>query len=266
MRVLILGTGRMGAWLTEELCLDHEVLVHDGDPRRMKYFIRVARAVELAEAADFRPELLVNCVTLGETTKAFEKALPFLPADCVLADIASVKTGLADWYRAAGRPFVSSHPMFGPTFANIRDLSGENAVLIAESDPRGKEFFRSFYQGLGVRVLEESFEEHDRTMAYSLATPFASTMVFAACMKAQEAPGTNFKRHLAIAKGLFSEDDRLLAEIMFNPHVPRQLELIGSKLAWLSHIIRDKDFDEMSKFLAALRENVAMAAKEGPEA
>jgi prephenate dehydrogenase len=261
MRIFILGTGRMGAWLTEELRLSHELLVHDEDPARMKDLIRVARAVSLAEVADFRPELFVNCVTLGATTMAFEKVLPWLPADCMLADIASVKTGIADWYQEAGRPFVSSHPMFGPTFANIRDLSGENAVIITESDPRGKEFFRSLYAGLGIRVLEESFEEHDRTMAYSLATPFASTMVFAACMKHQEAPGTNFKRHLAIARGLLSEDDRLLAEIMFNPHVPRQLELINSKLSWLAHIIRDKDFDEMSRFLAALRENVAMAGK-----
>jgi prephenate dehydrogenase len=261
MRIFILGTGHMGAWLTEELCIGHEVLVHDGNPERMKYFIRVHRAVELEEIREFRPELFINCVTLGATIAAFEKVLPLLPADCLLSDIASVKTGLAEFYKAAGRPFVSSHPMFGPTFANIRDLSGESAVIIEESDARGKEFFRSLYTGLRIHVLDETFEGHDRMMAYSLATPFASTMVFAACMKPQQTPGTNFKRHLAIAKGLLSEDDRLLSEIMFNPYVPRQLELINSKLQWLSHIIRDRDFEEMAKFIAALRENVSMTAK-----
>jgi prephenate dehydrogenase len=256
MRIFILGTGHMGAWLTEELCLGHEVLVHDRDPARMKYFIRVARAVDLEELRAFKPELFINCVTLGGTMAAFDRVLPLLPEDCVLADIASVKTGLADYYARVGRPFVSSHPMFGPTFANIRDLSGESAVIISESEPRMKVFFREFYEGLRIRVLEKDFAEHDRTMAYSLATPFASTMVFAACMKHQDAPGTNFKRHLAIARGLLSEDDRLLTEIMFNPDVPRQLDLINSKLTYLAHIIRDRDHEEMAKFLASLRENI----------
>jgi len=265
MRIFILGTGRMGAWLTEELCLEHELLVYDGDPERMKYFIRVQRAVDLGEVKAFAPDLFVNSVTLGETTKAFDAVLPLLPPDCIIADIASVKTGLEEYYREKGRPFVSSHPMFGPTFANIRDLSGESAVIIEESDPRGKAFFRDLYSRLGIRVLEKSFAEHDRTMAYSLATPFASTMVFAACMEPHDAPGTNFKRHLAIAKGLLSEDDRLLAEIMFNPLVPRQLELIGSKLTWLSHIIKARDFDEMTRFVRGLRENVAAYEKAAAE-
>jgi len=75
-------------------------------------------------------------------------------------------------------------------------------------------------------------------------------------MKKQDAPGTNFKRHLAIAKGLLSEDDRLLTEIMFNPYTIRQLELINSKLAYLTHIIRQRDYDEMKKFLDKLRANI----------
>ena len=256
MRICILGTGRMGAWLTEELCWDNEVCVHDTDIARMKYFIKVQRLLDLAELKEFKPELLINCVPLGATVEAFERALPLLPDSCMLADIASVKTGLAEYYRRAGRPFVSSHPMFGPTFGNIRDLSDESAIIISESDPAGKEFFRSFYARLGIRIFENDFDGHDATVAYSLATPFASTMVFAACMKRQDAPGTNFKRHMIIAKGLLAEDDRLLAEIMFNPRTIRQLELINSKLAYLTHIIAQRDFEEMKKFLDALRENI----------
>jgi prephenate dehydrogenase len=257
MRIFILGTGRMGAWLTEELFLDHEVAVHDSDPARMKYFIRVRRILDLAELGDFRPELFINCVTLGDTISAFERALPHLPADCILADIASVKGGLEAYYARTGRPFVSTHPMFGPTFANIRDLHDESAVIIGESCERGKAFFRDLYRRLGIRIFEKSFEGHDQTVAYSLATPFASTLTFAACMKKQDAPGTNFKRHMAIAKGLLAEDDRLLSEIMFNPYTVRQLELINSQLAYLTHIIKGRDYEEMNKFLQRLRENIA---------
>ncbi|HEY9055328.1 MAG TPA: prephenate dehydrogenase/arogenate dehydrogenase family protein [Rectinemataceae bacterium] len=257
MKILILGTGRMGAWLTEELCWEHEVWVHDSDPLKMKYFIRVNRLVERGEIAGVKPDILINCVPLGSTVQAFEAVLPLLPKDCILSDIASVKNGLEEYYTEKARPFVSSHPMFGPTLANIRDLHDESAILIEESCPEGKAFFRDLYSRLNIRIFEYSFEEHDKTVAYSLATPFASTMVFAACMKKQDAPGTNFKRHMAIAKGLLSEDDRLLTEIMFNQYTTRQLELINSKLAYLSHIIRQRDYEEMKKFLNTLRRNIA---------
>ncbi len=257
MKIFILGTGRMGAWLSEELCWDHEVWVHDRDPLKMKYFMKVHRILDLDELDAVRPDLFINCVALGKTTEAFDAVLPHIPETCMLADIASVKNGLEEYYSRIGRPFVSSHPMFGPTLANIRDLHDESAIIITESCEKGKAFFRDLYSRLKIRIFDYSFEEHDKTVAYSLATPFASTMVFAACMKKQDAPGTNFKRHMTIAKGLLSEDDRLLTEIMFNNYTIRQLELINSKLAYLSHIIRQRDYEEMKKFLDALRANIA---------
>ena len=75
-----------------------------------------------------------------------------------------------------------------------------------------------------LNIFEYTFDEHDETVAYSLSIPFVSTFVFAAVMKHQEAPGTTFKKHMAIAKGLLSEDDYLLQEILFNPRTPGQVE------------------------------------------
>jgi prephenate dehydrogenase len=256
MKIFIMGAGHMGAWLVEELCLDHEVAVFDRDKRKLKYFFNVRRFLEAKEVEAFAPELVINAVGLPDIGKAFDEVLPFLPKDCMLSDIASVKTGLADLYEALGKRFVSTHPMFGPTFANIRDLRGENAIIIKDSDEEGKEFFRNFYRGLGLGVYEYTFDEHDRTIAYSLSIPFASSMVFAACMKTQEAPGTTFRKHLDIAGGLLSEDDHLLAEIMFNPHTVEQIEAINSSLAYLIHIIRARDFEEMQKYLNRLRQNI----------
>ena len=256
MRICIMGAGHMGAWLVEEFCLDHEVAVYDTDRRKLKYFFNVKRLLELSEIKEFEPELMINAVSLRNVYKAFSDALPYIPEDCILSDIASVKTGIHDYYKKLGKRFVSTHPMFGPTFANIRDLRDENAIIIKESEEEGKEFFRNFYEGLNLHVFEYTFEEHDETIAYSLSVPFASSMVFAACMKKQEAPGTTFRKHLEIAKGLLSEDDHLLAEVMFNPNTVRQIEGINSQLAYLTHIIRGKDYEEMEKFLNKLRNNI----------
>ena len=48
----------------------------------------------------------------------------------------------------------------------------------------------------------------------------------------------------------------VISEIMFNPNTIRQLELINSKLSYLTHIIRQRDYEEMRKFLDSLRENI----------
>ena len=75
-------------------------------------------------------------------------------------------------------------------------------------------------------------------------------------MKKQQAPGTTFRQHLKIARGLLAEDNFLLAEILFNPHTIEQIEKINSQLTYLTHIIRDRDHDEMFKFLTKIRTNI----------
>ena len=101
-----------------------------------------------------------------------------------------------------------------------------------------------------------TFEEHDSMMSYSLSIPFASSMVFAACMDKLEAPGTTFNRHLSIAEGLLSEDDRLIAEIMFNEQTLAQIDKISNKLNYLRHILKARDFEEMTSFINSLRKNI----------
>ena len=256
MKIFIMGAGHMGAWFVEEFCLEHEVAVYDTDRKKLKYFFNVKRLLDFKEIESFNPRLVINAVSLPNTQKAFNDVLPYLSEDCIISDIASVKTGFNELYKNLGKKFVSTHPMFGPTFANVRDLRDENAIIIKESDEKGKELFRNFYKSLNLSVYEYTFEEHDKTTAYSLSTPFASSMVFAACMKKQEAPGTTFRKQLDIAKGVLAEDDHLLAEIMFNPYTLRQIEEINSRLSYLTHIIKAGDYEEMQKFLNRLRSNI----------
>lgn len=261
MKIFIIGTGKMGAWLVEELCHDHEVAIFDKDIRRMKYFFNVTRFTELSQLKEFKPELLINTVSLQKTLPVFDSLLNFTSPECILADITSVKTGIQEYYAKVGRRFVSTHPMFGPTFSNIRDLRNESAIIINESCDEGKQFFEKFYQSLNLKLFHYSFKEHDEVMAYSLGTPFASSLVFAACLKAQEAPGTTYKKILSVSQGLLSEDEHLLAEILFNPETLKQIEKINQKLHYLTHIIKGGDFDEFKKFLQTLRINLEMEKK-----
>lgn len=256
MKILILGAGKMGTFLTDCLCIKHEVALFDTNPSRLRFVFNTQRFTQLEEIKAFEPEICINAVTLKYTISAFESVLPFLPKNCILSDIASVKTGLQAFYRHTGMRYVSTHPMFGPTFANLSDLSTQSAIIIAESDHLGKAFFKDFYGSLQLNIFEYTFDEHDETIAYSLSIPFVSSLVFAAVMKHQEAPGTTFKKHLNVAKGLLSEDDYLLSEILFNPHTANQIEAIKSQMTELQNIVEQKDLVRMQQFLTKVRTNI----------
>lgn len=256
MKILILGAGKMGTFLTDVLCFEHEVALFDVDTKKLRFVFNTLRMTRYEEIQDFQPELVINCVTLQYTIDAFQKVLPYLPQNCIISDIASVKTGLKDFYASTGMHYVSTHPMFGPTFATLDNLSSQSAIIIAESDHMGKAFFKDLYGSLRLKIFEYSFEEHDETIAYSLSIPFASTLVFASVMKPQEAPGTTFKKHMDIAKGLLSEDDYLLTEILFNPHTPEQLNNIRSELKTLLDVIEKKDAQAMYAYLKKVRGNI----------
>ena len=256
MKILILGAGKMGSFFCDLLSFDHEVAVYDPDPRRLRFTFNCRRFSSLDEVDDFAPQLVINASTVKYTIDAFEAVMPHLPSQCILSDIASVKTGLPEFYGSCGHPFVSTHPMFGPTFASLSNLSSENAIIITEGDHLGKVFFRDLYSRLHLHTEEYTFAEHDLTIAYSLTIPFASTLVFASTMKHQDAPGTTFKRHMTIANGLMSEDDYLLSEIMFNPNTSDQLQQISDKLAELKEIVDARDSARMKAYLDRVRDNL----------
>lgn len=256
MRILVLGAGKMGSFFVDLLSFDHETAVYEIDARRLRFMYNTQRFTSLDEIDAFRPELVINAVTLKYTLDVFRQVIPHLPADCIISDISSVKTGFREFYEGTGMRYVSTHPMFGPTFANLGNLSHENAIIISEGDYMGRIFFRDLYSRLGLNICEYSFDGHDETMAYSLSIPFVSTFVFSAVMKHQDAPGTTFKRHLKIARGVLGEDDCLLREILFNPRTKGQVAGIRDELKALLQIIEDHDEEGLNAYLTKIRANI----------
>ncbi len=256
MKILVLGAGKMGSFFLDLLSFEHETAVYEKDPMRMRFTYNCQRFTKPEEIEEFKPQLVINAVTVKYTVAAFKEVLPYLTDDCIISDIASVKTGLKAFYETTGHPYVSTHPMFGPTFANLNQLSEENAIIINEGDYMGRIFFRDLYSKLGLNIYEYSFDEHDRTVAYSLSIPFVSTFTFAAVMKHQDAPGTTFKRHMQIAKGVLNEDNYLLQEILFNPYTHDSVVQIRTELKELLEIIDNKDAEGMRKYLKKIRNNV----------
>ncbi|MBE0676595.1 MAG: prephenate dehydrogenase [Bacteroidales bacterium] len=242
-RILIAGAGRMGSWLALMLRDGHEVSVYDpwvehGDlPSDVKYFSTVD------EIGNFKPEMLLNCVSIGATISAFDELIGLLPDYCMLADIASVKGSLAEYYQSAGRRFVSIHPMFGPTFARFDNLKGLNTIIIAESDEAGQKFFANLLEPTGVNLSYASFAEHDKLMASVLAVPAISTLLFASGTNAFLTGGTSFARHKAIAEGFLGEEPQLVASIIAGTYSGGKIAVMAELLNKLNEMVETNDTD-----------------------
>jgi len=256
MRIAVLGTGKMGSWFARTVSADNETAVYDTNPAKWHNLEGVGVLTELEHIGQFNPELLINAVSLQHTTTGFEQVAQYLSPDCILCDITSIKAGMEEYYRTSPFRFVSLHPMFGPTFADMAYLSEEAVIIMNESDREGAQFFTRLFEALGVRIFWSDFAKHDEMMAYSLTLPFVSSMAFAACVNGKAVPGTTFARHRSVARGLLSEDDQLLAEILFNCYSVAQVEQITARLEHLKHIIKGRDYEELEKFLNRLRDNL----------
>ena len=91
MKILILGAGKMGSFFCDVLSSDHEVAIFDIDPDRLKFTFGCYRFSSMDEVRDFEPQLVINAATVKYTIPAFEAVLPYIPQQCILSDIASVK-------------------------------------------------------------------------------------------------------------------------------------------------------------------------------
>ena len=68
MRILILGAGKMGSFFVDLLSFDHETAVYDIDAKRLRFMYNTQRFTSMDEIDAFRPELVINAVTLKYTS------------------------------------------------------------------------------------------------------------------------------------------------------------------------------------------------------
>lgn len=256
MKILILGAGKMGSFFTDLLSFEHEVAVLESDPKRMRFIYNATSPTEAGRSCRIQTRISHQL----RDTKLYDRSIQechALPA-AILYHL-GYRIG-QDTPEKNFTKHVASR-MFLPTRCLVRhspiwDNWRKKIRSLFRRDHLGKIFFKDIYSSLRLHICEYTFEEHDKVVAYSLGIPFASTMVFAATMKHQDAPGTTFKRHMKIARGLLSEDDYLLTEILFNPRTPHQIARIQEELDILQEIIKNKDSERMKEYLTKIRKNI----------
>ncbi|EJU4821498.1 bifunctional chorismate mutase/prephenate dehydrogenase [Salmonella enterica] len=156
--------------------------------------------------------------------------LPPLPSDCILVDLASVKSGpLQAMLTAHDGPVLGLHPMFGPDSGS---LAKQVVVWCDGRQPEAYQWFLEQIQVWGARLHRISAVEHDQNMAFIQALRHFATFAYGLHLAEENVQleqllalsSPIYRLELAMVGRLFAQDPQLYADIIMSSE--RNLALI----------------------------------------
>lgn len=155
-------------------------------------------------------------------TEQVIRNLSYLPDDCVLADITSVKaTPLNAMLDVHKGPVVGLHPMFGP---DVPGLVKQVVVVCHGREPAKYEWLLEQFRIWGAALIETESKEHDEAMAFIQVMRHFSSFVYGEHIAAEN-PNLDklitfsspiYRLELAMVGRLFAQDPVLYADIIFD--------------------------------------------------
>lgn len=165
--------------------------------------------------------LVIVAVPIKLTTAVIQR-LDALPADCVLADITSVKNEpLKAMLKVHKGPVVGLHPMFGP------DSPGMIKQVVVVCDGRFEQQYAWLIEQMrtwGAVIHASSSDEHDSAMAFIQVMRHFSTFVYGQHLQEEDPDLSSllmfsspiYRLELAMVGRLFAQEPALYADIIFN--------------------------------------------------
>ncbi|XOV77758.1 MAG: bifunctional chorismate mutase/prephenate dehydrogenase [Aestuariibacter sp.] len=201
-----------------------------------KMFLRSGYTTEALEKEDWprakdifnNAGLVLVCVPIRDTVDVI-KGLQYLPDDCVLADVTSIKEApLQAMQDVHSGPVVGLHPMFGP------DVPGLVKQVIVVSHGRNQENYEWLLEQFriwGAALIDSCPQEHDKAMAFIQVMRHFSSYVYGAHLS-KENPSLEqlvkfsspiYRLELAMVGRLFAQDPVLYADIIFDSEFGKEL-------------------------------------------
>ena len=191
-------------------------------------------------------ELAIISVPIEVTNAVVDRLGPHLPADCVLADITSIKESpLNAMLGSHEGPVVGLHPLFGPTTST---MDKQIVVVTPGRNLPACKWLIDQFSVWGSIILQVSAKEHDEVMSIVQTLRHFATFAFGQFLRRRhvdlsrtlEFSSPIYRLELGMVGRLFAQDPSLYSEIIFAS--PERLSLL-------------KDF------LTSLAENLAMIEK-----
>jgi prephenate dehydrogenase len=214
------AAGRMGGWFANFLKKNqYKVIVCDTDNAAAKNLAHKKRfrfAQDQIIAVKSADLILITTPT-QVTRKILSTFKPETVGGKVIVEISSVKAPVRktiDELRRKGAKVLSIHPMFGP---GTRSLLGK--TVLVTSRPDGSSVARQFlslFSKNGAKLLNVSYEQHDRLISMLLTLPHFVNLALVDTLRTASADpnqlraigGTSFGLQFLTAEAIFHEDLR----------------------------------------------------------
>ena len=165
----IIGYGSFGKLLHElvqRFAPEVKAVVHSSRADASQDFFV---SFEQAAACD----VVIPCVPIHAFEATVEKMLPYMGAQTVFIDIATVKMHTVKVLKRLlpGKRWLATHPMFGPESYEKkgREVNGLRIVLTESTlAPEEKDAIIGFLKTCGFDVVEMTSEQHDKHLAETL--------------------------------------------------------------------------------------------------
>ncbi len=225
------------------------------------------QVAELCENID----LALISVPIDKTVAAIERISPHLPAECILADLTSVKglsvKAMCDNF--AG-PVLGLHPMFGP---DTRSMERQIVVVTPGRERVEDRWVAEQFAVWGAVIVRSGVDEHDEIMAVVQALRHFATFTFGRFLyqhridlqRTLEFSSPIYRLELDMVGRLFAQDPELYSEIIFA--TPERLQLLKEYLESFRDnldIVSGGDTEDSSGREKFIREFKQIAAWFGP--
>lgn len=166
-------------------------------------------------------QLAIISVPIELTVTVAQKIGPYLPSDCVLADITSIKDiPLNAMLKAHQGPVIGLHPLFGPTTST---MDKQIVVVTPGRDAVGCQWLIDQFSAWGSIILQVDAHEHDKIMSIVQTVRHFATFAFGQFLRRKqidlartlEFSSPIYRLELGMVGRLFAQDPSLYSEIIF---------------------------------------------------
>lgn len=262
----------MGAWFANFLAANgYKVMVCDKNEsaarklakkRGFKFIKDETRAAELSD-------IFIFATPTHATNTILKKIAPRTPKTTLLVEISSTKEPLRRTIQSLtkhGAQILSIHPMFGPGAKTLTD----KAIIVAQEPrkPRLARNFLSTFRKKGAKIIRSSLNDHDRTVATTLAFPHMMNFAFIETLKQAGLPlnkaraigGTTFRLQLLVAEALYHESPHNEASILAdNKYCERVLTTFTQQINQIRYTAQRKP---QSELVNRIRKDAAYVRKD----
>ncbi len=248
-RVSIIGFGRFGSVLHRLLKDDFEITLYNRNPihRSRDFTKRTKVTSDLAEV--YKSDTVFYAVPIEEFEKVIARHRKYFESRHLLIDVLSVKIHPAKvftkYLNGTKTEAMLTHPMFGPD-SSKEGFRGLPVIIDKFTASRSNYlFWKAFLKKKGLRIVEMSAKDHDKSVANSQGlSHFIGRLLDAYGLKSAPFDTVGVKKLLEVKEQTRNDTWQLFTNLQqYNPYTKNMRMKLGNKYNRLYNRLLQKRVD-----------------------